>query len=105
MTRYSAYFIGFDAGFKDGWRRARNLFGPPADPPVTRHRWYPQRERVESISPNAISPFDWGEAGSAGDRGMIGVPIDHRHPVAYYIHKYRMLAGYVAPYKTGRFPS
>ena len=60
-------------------------------------QWHPHRERVESISPNAISPYDWEDRGGpGGSNGYVNVPIWHNRSVAYYIHRFRLLAGYIA---------
>lgn len=62
-------------------------------------RWYPHREKVRSISPNAIAPDEWGFNGPPLS-GMVNVPIWHRHPAAFYISYYITLHGYV-PAPTG----
>ena len=60
---------------------------------VERHPWYPTREQVQSISPNAISPYDWGYRGSGND--LVDVPIWHVRSAAYFIGAFPLLAGYL----------
>lgn len=60
---------------------------------IIRHRWYPWRETVESISPNAISPFDWV---TSGPFTHVFVPIDHNRSAGFYIEAFRLLGGYLA---------
>lgn len=66
---------------------------------VIRHRWYPDREGVEAVSPDAIGPFSWpGDAASYGFMGKyVYVPIAHWHPASYYLEMYRLLSGWRTP--------
>lgn len=79
--------------YEHGWRAGYEV-GLAIGTPIIRSRWYPHRETVESISPNAISPFAW-EAG--GRQPFIFVPIGHWHTAAYYTGMFRLLSGYRRP--------
>ena len=45
--------------------------------------WYPHRERLESINPNGIAPWDWGP--QRFWQNTVYIPIWAGFPVAWYI--------------------
>ena len=57
-------------------------------------RWYPHRERLRSINPNGIGPYAWDHNGAGDAWGMVYVPIWHPLSAGYFIHRFRLLAGY-----------
>ena len=76
----------------DGWGNAHTYWAFKQWVRLGCIRWYPHRETVESISPNAISPYAWGF--NSPERGLVNVSIWNPRKAAYYIKLFEMLVGY-----------